>query len=1675
MEININSNKFDNDIIQRQSYKIIKDSSIQRNSNMKSNNNLNYIISNNNFEDEFNNYENDEDKNINLNININNYLSKKNININSNAPINNINYTLKNQPSQQNQQKLKKYNTDLTKGYLIRHLNKNQQPNNNYQNYQKDYKYNNIKETKEELKSKLISKMSKQKPGPNNYDFQKIDITTKKGKLDSNSNKDINKEKEQNKRVPKILTFLQTFKNMSLPLKFDKTKKKENEVEDKNIITNKEKNNKIGGNNIKYNFNYIPLMRKVNTNNNTNNQRKNEKIIDKNNDEEYIDYNRFTFRNYGDENNSPFGRKNKRDKKIKIKNKEKERDAEVPKYSEDSSDSDINKNINIDAYQRKLNNKNKKVRNKYWNKSKQIKQINNNYNKFKRKNNSEEFSPEFKQDKNIQTNLIPKKVNNTPYLRKNILKEKYNSPRPLHKNEIKNKKFYTKDNISEKNRSRYQNENLDSGNESDNSFRSLNPSKIYRKQILNNSFQINDNINLMNSNSYYYNNDRNVDEFNSENNYYAINRPNKYRNTKEILINLNDDEDSFNSAQNFNPRKNLRINRSPINRKDNYNNNQLMNRSPYSAKQINQIPYDYSDFYESQNEEESYNKNNKNTNYSRFMQPFEPKKRTSWFNEDSYLSYDLEKQNIKTIQNRFKNNTFVKHNNKSNSMYIKQIVPYENKKNSFLNDSDSFSHKNNTDFIEKNRNVNDFDAPKSVNDFLEDKFSSNSSLYMNETSRDNKISFNSDFPSERNKKDLINKNNQALSFREEEKPKMIYSKKLSTMHNFYQGTKKLFSNINNKFLKMIKKEDKKQEQNNKDNNIKNKNNTYLGKMTPRMENEDDNIFFGKQSEITPKGYDNRIKIIKDKVIIKEKINCKKKCFYQKFYNHFIKTPEIKNIGFYFSCQKTIKTKPKKKKINIPESFLKFFKKGRPAKTIKSIKIPLIKMCFFEKFYLIRVMNDEKTNEIKRLKNNLLVENQTKIILSKNSKQEKKNYNDEKNDFSLFNKNSFESQNIKPDNIWNISFINKQTKNKDNKKYQYEYILSLKNNKLSLNKDLLPKNILEHFKQLKEPIDLININLSLEKDINKKYKREEIEKIAKRYMKPKKLETNGKIQNEENDKWKRSDFTKETEQAEKYIKELNEKMEENNINNNIIGMLNILTLDNMNDVLNKIMNLITRNENNFILSDEEIIKNEYILMKAILNKAIMETRFVNIYAKLCKELCNKLNNVSNNKENLKTIIIAECKRKFSELITNENILKNKIISIDDEKLFLTKKTFLGNIDFISELINFDSLEEELGFYYLEELKNIYNNDSSEQIDKYKKNIALEATVNFLSKFGKKLFSGKNTKNIQILNNFININLKSILDNKDLSGFLKYKIINLIEKQKNKWKDSLFEKSILAKSKNNKYSSNNKKTRKRKHSNKSLKIFNQKNTINNQNIKNNSKENKSLNSSTISDYSQINLKLNTSINNSNIDEEMIKLIEQDLPKYKTFLNKNNIYNKIDLSKNIQIGNEFDWSQIEEILSQNKINLAEIIRCYIEVCIDEIFDSTDIYIVNDYIKSIIYYYSNELTQKEKDIIHNKIINLFLGIRDICIDNNNMKEIMGYLLYILIENKLFFIKDLNRFIGLETEIIITIAEIIRYSIISSGEKCKKYHNDFKQTKLFVDNPIFYENITNIISDLLK
>ena len=78
---------------------------------------------------------------------------------------------------------------------------------------------------------------------------------------------------------------------------------------------------------------------------------------------------------------------------------------------------------------------------------------------------------------------------------------------------------------------------------------------------------------------------------------------------------------------------------------------------------------------------------------------------------------------------------------------------------------------------------------------------------------------------------LVYSTKKSEASQEDEKPKMVYTKKLSTMYNFYQGTKKLFSNINNKISKFMKKD-----VNNKTKENKNIDDKYLinkVNLTPR--------------------------------------------------------------------------------------------------------------------------------------------------------------------------------------------------------------------------------------------------------------------------------------------------------------------------------------------------------------------------------------------------------------------------------------------------------------------------------------------------------------------------------------------------------------------------------------------------------------------------------------------------------------------------------------------------------------------------------------------------------------------------------------------------------------------------------------------------------------------------
>ena len=182
------------------------------------------------------------------------------------------------------------------------------------------------------------------------------------------------------------------------------------------------------------------------------------------------------------------------------------------------------------------------------------------------------------------------------------------------------------------------------------------------------------------------------------------------------------------------------------------------------------------------------------------------------------------------------------------------------------------------------------------------------------------------------------------------------------------------------------------------------------------------------------------------------------------------------------------------------------------------------------------------------------------------------------------------------------------------------------------------------------------------------------------------------------------------------------------------------------------------------------------------------------------------------------------------------------------------------------------------------------------------------------------------------------------------------------------------------------------------------------------------------------------------------------------------------KSDLERMIHMKKNFDKNKFlldinkiyeEELNIKKSIELWEIFYFYVEVCIDLINSENKIKLANEYINNIINNFIVSIQNEVWEILHYKLISLFLGINEICVDNIYMYQIMGYLLYVLINNKLFYIKDLNNFLEKENHIIINIAKVVKYTIIFSEKNAKKFHNDFKQTKLFFGNNNFYNLVT--------
>ena len=508
--------------------------------------------------------------------------------------------------------------------------------------------------------------------------------------------------------------------------------------------------------------------------------------------------------------------------------------------------------------------------------------------------------------------------------------------------------------------------------------------------------------------------------------------------------------------------------------------------------------------------------------------------------------------------------------------------------------------------------------------------------------------------------------------------------------------------------------------------------------------------------------------------------------------------------------------------------------------------------------------------------------------------------------------------------------------------------------------------------------------------------------------------------------------------ESYLKIIKKK-QSNKIKHDIIYLLNILVENNYSYILDEITKIILyknddKNEINNLNKNEDIIKNVNLFKNIIFVNISKGIKNIFLLAKICNDLNNNIYNelsdkkyMKNSKErNLKVLINDEC----LSIINNFKKIKEYNNNTENGDYYFLRKKIIGYAVFIYELINLELLKQQFGFFVLEQFYKLYKDNV---LNNEIKLLYLEAITILINKLGKLVLLKNNNKLIQNIDNYIDNNLKNIINNENnitIPTHLKFKIMNIITKRDNKWDDI-----------------SDKLEKEEKNKNLPLKI-----------------EQSNANYNKMSDKIW-----NKEIN---IDDVNKSIIEEDLVNYISYFTEENNKGQINIKNNID--KSYNWKIIEELVNNKNYGLEAIINYFISVCVNVVYDNNQLVISNDYIKNIIEYYVNNISKQAKDSIHNQMIKTFLNINEYVNKNQNMFKILGNLLYILIDNKLYHIKYFNHYLKLEKQAQINMAIITRYCIISSGKFAKKYLNDFKQTKLFHNNDIFIKYVSEPLKDLL-
>ena len=453
-------------------------------------------------------------------------------------------------------------------------------------------------------------------------------------------------------------------------------------------------------------------------------------------------------------------------------------------------------------------------------------------------------------------------------------------------------------------------------------------------------------------------------------------------------------------------------------------------------------------------------------------------------------------------------------------------------------------------------------------------------------------------------------------------------------------------------------------------------------------------------------------------------------------------------------------------------------------------------------------------------------------------------------------------------------------------------------------------------------------------------------------------------------------------------------------------LNILTVDNYEVTKKLIFDKI---------SPDTAFQEKFL--DVLFQKAVHEKAFVNIYAKLCKELdkdlpqkIEKKNNTSLNKKPT-SIMRNKLLEKCREIFKIENNSKfDEYIKVDDpiEREQKLKKFVLGNVNFIGELINIQLLSKKIVFQCID---NLFKRCDNTKTDEKLRLINYEAIVILIDKFGT-LINNKHKSKIKEedmitftskIDNYISKLDEIQSKQKDLPGYIKYKIINLIEKKKGGWEETQFEKNIPAIGKEEV----------RKKYEESQKIGN-------------------LNKGKKLTQEQVNDK-----------------IREDLNNWKDFIEEGE---KIE---------HYQWEIITDLYNKQS-SLSEFLTGFIENCIDFVQNKKTLDYANKYISELLLFYSDKIYNEEKEELIKSSLELVSQVHNFYIDNNYLIDIWSNIIFQLNNTSLMNYETLGTLNELYDDDLKSLFSVFK-NVIDLDEKAKDIFSSFKYVK---DNKDLFDNI---------